>query len=45
MLSVSSIASLPSADRKWLAERLRELVPDVEYQWSIRTIAYWTRRG
>ena len=44
MLSVSSIASLPSADRKRLAERLRELVPDVDYQWSIRTIAYWTRR-
>jgi ubiquinone/menaquinone biosynthesis C-methylase UbiE len=45
MLSVSSIASLPDADREALAERLRDLVPDVEYRWSIRTIAYWTRRG
>jgi len=45
MLSVSSIASLPDADREELAARLRELVPDVPYQWSIRTIAYWTRRG
>jgi ubiquinone/menaquinone biosynthesis C-methylase UbiE len=43
MLSVSSIASLPDADREELAERLRELVPDVEYRWSIRTVAYWTR--
>ena len=45
MLSVSSIASLPDADREELAERLGELVPDVEYRWSVRTIAYWTRRG
>jgi ubiquinone/menaquinone biosynthesis C-methylase UbiE len=45
MLSVSSIAALPDADREELAARLRELVPDVEYRWSIRTIAYWTRRG
>ena len=44
MLSVSSIAALPDADREELAARLRELVPDVEYRWSIRTIAYWTRR-
>jgi ubiquinone/menaquinone biosynthesis C-methylase UbiE len=43
MLSVSSIASLPDADREELAARLRELVPDVDYRWSIRTIAYWTR--
>jgi hypothetical protein len=43
MLSVSSIASLPDADRLELAARLRELVPDVEYRWSIRTAAYWTR--
>jgi ubiquinone/menaquinone biosynthesis C-methylase UbiE len=43
MLSVSSIAALPDADREELADRLRELVPDVEYRWSIRTIAYWTR--
>jgi ubiquinone/menaquinone biosynthesis C-methylase UbiE len=45
MLSVSSIAALPDADREELAARLRELVPDVEYRWSIRTIAYWTRRA
>ena len=43
MLSVSSIASLPDADRVELAARLRELVPDVEYRWTIRTAAYWTR--
>jgi ubiquinone/menaquinone biosynthesis C-methylase UbiE len=43
MLSVSSIASLPDAARKELARRLGELVADVEFQWSIRTIAYWTR--
>jgi ubiquinone/menaquinone biosynthesis C-methylase UbiE len=43
MLSVSSIASLPDSDRAELADRLRELVPDVEYRWSIRTVAYWTR--
>jgi hypothetical protein len=45
MLSVSSIASLPDADREEVAQRLGELVPDVEYRWSIRTIAYWTRLG
>ena len=43
MLSVSSIASLPDEDRRVLARRLRELVPDGEYGSSIRTIAYWTR--
>ena len=43
MLSVSSIASLPEDDRAELALKLRELVPDVEYRWSIRTVAYWTR--
>jgi ubiquinone/menaquinone biosynthesis C-methylase UbiE len=43
MLSVSSIAALPDADREELAVRLRELVPDVEYRWTIRTAAYWTR--
>lgn len=43
MLSVSSIASLPDADRVELAARLRELVPDGEYRWTIRTAAYWTR--
>jgi ubiquinone/menaquinone biosynthesis C-methylase UbiE len=43
MLSVSSIASLPEADRVALAATLRRLVPDVEYRWMIRTAAYWTR--
>jgi ubiquinone/menaquinone biosynthesis C-methylase UbiE len=43
MLSVSSIASLPDADRVELAAQLRELVPDVEYRWTIRTAVYWTR--
>lgn len=43
MLSVSSIASLSDADREQVAARLRELVPNTEYQWSIRTVAYWTR--
>ena len=43
MLSVSSIAALPSADRAELDVRLRELVPDVEYRWTIRTAVYWTR--
>ena len=42
MLSVSSIASLPDADRVDLAARLRELVPDGEYRWTIRTAVYWT---
>jgi ubiquinone/menaquinone biosynthesis C-methylase UbiE len=45
MLSISSIAALPDADREDLAARLRQLVPDVEYYWSIRTVAYWTRRA
>ena len=43
MLSVSSIASLPDADRVELAARLRELVPDGEFRWTIRTAVYWTR--
>ena len=43
MLSVSSIAVLSHADREEFAARLRELVPDVRYRWSIRTVAYWTR--
>jgi SAM-dependent methyltransferase len=43
MLSVSSIASLSDEERVALATRLRELVPDVDYHWRIRTIAYWTR--
>jgi ubiquinone/menaquinone biosynthesis C-methylase UbiE len=45
MLSVSSIASQSDEERLALATRLRELVPDVEYRWRIRTIAYWTRLG
>jgi hypothetical protein len=43
MLSVSSIAALPAADRLELGARLRELVPDDEYRWTIRTAVYWTR--
>jgi ubiquinone/menaquinone biosynthesis C-methylase UbiE len=43
MLSVSSIAALSDADREEFAARLQELVPDVRYHWSIRTVAYWTR--
>jgi ubiquinone/menaquinone biosynthesis C-methylase UbiE len=43
MLSVSSIASLPDADRVELAARLRELVPDGDYRWTIQTAVYWTR--
>ena len=43
MLSVSSIAVLSDADREEFAARLHELVPDVRYRWSIRTVAYWTR--
>ncbi len=43
MLSVSSIASQSDAERVALATGLRKLVPDVEYRWRIRTIAYWTR--
>ena len=45
MLSVSSITSLPDEDRYALAARLRELVPEAEYRWRIRTVAYWTRLG
>ena len=43
MLSVSSIASLRDADRVELAARLRKLVADGEYRWTIRTAVYWTR--
>lgn len=43
MLSVSSVAAQSDEDRLVLATRLRELVPDVEYRWRIRTVAYWTR--
>jgi ubiquinone/menaquinone biosynthesis C-methylase UbiE len=43
MLSVSSIAAQSEAERAALARRLRELVPEAEYRWRVRTIAYWTR--
>jgi len=43
MLSVSSIAAQSEAERAALATRLRELVPEAEYRWRVRTIAYWTR--
>jgi SAM-dependent methyltransferase len=43
ILSVSSIASQSDEQRAILAARLRELVPDVEYRWRVRTVAYWTR--
>jgi ubiquinone/menaquinone biosynthesis C-methylase UbiE len=43
MLSVSSIASQSDGERLELAERLRDLAPDVEYRWRIRTVVYWTR--
>ena len=43
MLSVSSITSQSDEERLALAKRLRELVPDVDYRWRIRTVAYWTR--
>jgi SAM-dependent methyltransferase len=45
MLSVSSIAAQSDDERIALATRLRELVPEAEYRWSIRTVAYWTRRA
>jgi ubiquinone/menaquinone biosynthesis C-methylase UbiE len=43
MMSVSSIAAQSDAERAALATRLRELVPEAEYRWRVRTIAYWTR--
>jgi ubiquinone/menaquinone biosynthesis C-methylase UbiE len=43
ILSVSSIAAQPDEERLALARRLRELVPEGDYRWSIRTKAYWTR--
>ena len=43
MLSVSSIAAQSEAERAALATRLRELVPEAEYRWRVRTIAYWAR--
>jgi SAM-dependent methyltransferase len=45
MLSVSSIASQSAEERLALATRLRELVPNGDYRWRIRTVAYWTRLG
>ena len=45
MLSVSSIAALPDEERLELASRLRALVPEAEYRWRLRTVAYWTRLG
>ena len=43
ILSVSSIASQSDDDREVLATRLRELLPQSEYRWRIRTAVYWTR--
>jgi len=43
LLSVSSIAVQPEADRRAFAARVRELVPAGQYRRRFRTIAYWTR--
>ena len=43
LLSVSSIAVQPEAERAAFAQRLRELLPPGEYRRSVRTVAYWTR--
>ena len=43
MLSVSSIASQSEEERAALATRLRELLPQSEYSWRVRTAVYWTR--
>jgi ubiquinone/menaquinone biosynthesis C-methylase UbiE len=43
ILSVSSIASQSDEDRAALATRLRELLPQSEYRWRVRTAVYWTR--
>jgi ubiquinone/menaquinone biosynthesis C-methylase UbiE len=43
LLSVSSIASQPEAARVELAEKLRELAPDVPYRRLLHTDLYWTR--
>jgi SAM-dependent methyltransferase len=43
LLSVSSIAVQPEAQRAALAEQLRELVPPGEYRRRVRTVAFWTR--
>ena len=45
ILSVSSIASQPEEARVALAERLRELAPDVPYRRLLHTDLYWTRLG
>ena len=43
LLSVSSIAALPPAERAAFAARLRDLCPEGEYRRRFRTVAYWTR--
>lgn len=43
MLSVSSIASQSEEERAALATRLRELLPQSDYRWRVRTAVYWTR--
>jgi SAM-dependent methyltransferase len=43
VLSISSIAAQPDAERQRLAARMRELVPDCEYRRFVRTEAFWTR--
>ncbi len=43
LLSVSSIAAQPEAARAQLAEKLRELAPDVPYRRLLHTDLYWTR--
>ena len=45
LLSVSSIASQPEEARVALAERLRELAPDVPYRRLLHTELHWTRLG
>ncbi len=46
MVSVSSIAHQPQADRDDFARRLRELIPaDREISNRVNTVAYWTRRA
>jgi SAM-dependent methyltransferase len=43
LLSVSSIAALPEAERAAFAARLRELCPEGEYRGLLHTVAYWAR--
>lgn len=43
MLSVSSIASQSDEARSALTARLRELLPQSDYRWHVRTVVYWTR--